>query len=221
MVEINLMDGYPKDSATETLIEERARLMTEEQRRIGREFGPEFFDGERLFGYGGYYYHPRFWQATVRRFRDYYKLAPNASVLDVGCAKGFMLYDFRELMPDLIIAGVDISLYAIENAPESVKPFIRQGNAKELLFEDNSFDLVISINTIHNLPESECKQALRELQRVSREHVFIVVDAWKTDDQRKRMMKFNITAQTLMHVDDWKKLFGEVGYGGDYHWFIP
>ena len=217
MAEINLLDLYPRSKRP---IEERGKLVTEEHRRIARQFGKEYFDGDRLYGYGGYYYHPRFWQATVKRFRDYYRLAEDASVLDVGCGKGFMLHDFKELMPNVTIAGIDISEYAIEHAIETVKPFLRVGNAKELLYEDNSFDLVISINTIHNLPLEECKLALREIQRVSRKYAFITVDAWRTEEEHERMLKWNLTALTYMHVDDWKGLFAEVGYTGDYYWFI-
>lgn len=215
--EINLLELYPRSKRP---IEERGRLVTEEHRKIARQFGKEYFDGDRLYGYGGYYYHPRFWQATVRRIKDYYHLAENAMVLDVGCAKGYMLHDFKELMPNLIIAGIDISGYAIEHAIETVKPFLRVGNAKELPYENKSFDLVISINTIHNLPLEDCKQALREIERVSRKYAFITVDAWRTEEERKRLLQWNLTAQTFMHVKDWKKLFAEVGYTGDYYWFI-
>ena len=217
MAEVNLLDLYPRSKRP---IEERGKLVTEEHREIARQFGKEYFDGDRLYGYGGYYYNPRFWQATVRRFRDYYQLAEDASVLDVGCGKGFMLRDFKELMPNLTIAGIDISDYGIEHAMETVKPFLRVGNARELLYEDNSFDLVISINTIHNLPLVECQQALREIQRVSRKHAFITVDAWRTEEEHERMMKWNLTALTYMHVDEWKRVFEEVGYQGDYFWFI-
>ncbi|MEW6181634.1 MAG: class I SAM-dependent methyltransferase [Bacillota bacterium] len=216
-MEINLLDRYPRSKRP---IDERAQLITDANREIARQFGKEFFDGDRLYGYGGYNYHERFWKDTVRRFRDYYQLAEDASVLDVGCAKGFMLYDFKELMPRLNIAGIDISGYALDNAIERVKPFLRVGNAKALPYEDNSFDLVVSITTIHNLPLLKCKQALREIQRVSRAHAFITVDAWRTEEERERLLKWNLTALTYMHVDDWRKLFGEVGYTGDYYWFI-
>ncbi len=141
-------------------------------------------------------------------------------MLDVGCAKGFMLHDFKELMPNLTIAGIDISEYAIQHAIETVKHFLRIGNTKELPYEDNSFDLVISINTIHNLPLEECKRALREIQRVTRKYAFITVDAWRTEQEQERLMKWNLTALSYMHVDDWKKFFAEVGYTGDYFWFI-
>lgn len=217
MAEINLLYLYPRSKRP---IEERGKLVTEEHRKVARQFGKEYFDGDRLCGYGGYYYRPRFWQATVKRFRDYYNLQENASVLDVGCGKGFMLHDFKELMPDLTVAGIDISEYAIEHAMETVKHFLRTGNAKELPYEDNSFDLVISINTIHNLPLEECKRALREIQRVVRKHAFITVDAWRTEEEKERLLKWNLTGLTYMHVNEWKKLFREVDYGGDYYWFI-
>lgn len=215
--EINLLDQYPKSRRP---IEDRARLITEEHRNRARKFDVEYFDGDRLSGYGGYVYHPRFWTDTVRKFRDHYNLAPNAKILDVGCAKGFMMYDFKLLMPDLSIQGVDISRYAKDNAKKSVADFIQIANASELPFSDNSFDLVISINTIHNLPMNDCKQAFREIQRVSHSDSFVMNDAWHNDEEKKSMLKWNLTAQAYMHVNDWKKLFDEVGYTGDYYWFI-
>ncbi|HEV7225156.1 MAG TPA: class I SAM-dependent methyltransferase [Pirellulales bacterium] len=216
--EIDLLDRYPRSKRP---IDERAALVSDEHRRVARQFGREFFDGERLFGYGGYNYHPRFWRETVRRFRDHYGLADDASVLDVGSGKGFMLHDFQELMPRATLAGIDISQYAYENAMPSVKPVLQVGCASKLPFADRSFDLVISINTVHNLPLDECRQALREIERVSRGRAFVTVDAWRTEAERERLMKWILTALTYMHVEDWKRTFAEVGYGGDYYWFIP
>lgn len=211
------MDLYPRSNRP---IDERSELVTEADRDVARQFGREYFDGNRMQGYGGYSYHPRFWQATVKRFVDYYKLPEDASVLDVGCAKGFMLHDFKEQYPKLNVAGVDVSEYAFENAIGTVKPFLQVGDAQKLSYDDNSFDLVISINTLHNLPLEEYKAALMEIERTSRNHSFITMDAWRTDDEHERMLKWNLTALTYMHVDDWKELFKEVGYTGDYYWFI-
>jgi ubiquinone/menaquinone biosynthesis C-methylase UbiE len=215
--EINLLDLYPRSKRP---IDERGKLITEEHHRIARLYGKEYFDGDRLYGYGGYNYNPRFWTDTVKRFRDYYKLKEDARVLDVGCAKGFMLHDFKLLMPKLKIAGLDISQYAIDNAIEDVKPYLKTGNAKELPYDDKSFDLVICINTVHNLPLEECEQALREIQRVTRKNAFVTMDAWHNEAEHERMLKWNLTALTYMSVDDWVKLFKGVGYKGDYYWFI-
>lgn len=211
------MDHYPRSKRP---IDERAKLITEEHRTIARRFGPDFFDGDRLYGYGGYSYHSRFWTETVRRFRDHYGLGADASILDVGCGKGFMLHDFKQIMPLVTVAGIDISEYAIAHGMEDIRPFMAVANASDLPFADDSFDLVISINTVHNLPLAECKRSLREIQRVSRQHSFIVVDAWRSEDEHRRMLAWNLTALTYMHVAEWRRLFDEVGYTGDFYWFI-
>jgi ubiquinone/menaquinone biosynthesis C-methylase UbiE len=101
-----------------------------------------------------------------------------------------------------------------------MQPFIQVANANNIPFPDHSFDLVICINTVHNLPLIDCKQALREIQRVTRRHAFVMNDAWRNDQEKESMLKWNLTALTYMHVDDWKKLYVEVGYTGDYYWFI-
>lgn len=218
MPEIDLMDRYPRSQRP---VDERAKLITPAHRALAREFGQDFFDGDRLNGYGGYHYHPRFWTDTVARFRDHYQLADDARILDVGCAKGFMLYDFQLLMPQARLAGIDVSEYAIEHAKEEVRPFVQVADARSLPYPDRSFDLVISINTVHNLDLEDCKQAIREIERVSDGHAFLTVDAWRTDEQKERMYAWNLTALTMMHVDDWMQLFRDVGYTGDFHWFIP
>ena len=119
------------------------------------------------------------------------------------------------------VAGIDVSEYAIENAPESVRPYLQVADAKKLPYPDKSFDFVISINTVHNLDLEECKEAIKEIERVKKDFAFITVDAYRNEEEKKRMMMWNLTAQTILSVDDWKKLFTEVGYTGDYYWFIP
>jgi len=238
MAEVNLLDQYP---FSDRPIEERGqrklagsgRISRDPRERdnldliveykllnLARKFGKEYFDGDRLYGYGGYHYQPRFWRGTVQRLRDYYGLSETSTVLDVGCAKGFMMYDFKQLMPNMTIAGVDISEYAYENAIKEMRPYMRVGNVKELPHKDKSFDLVVSINTVDHLPLEECKQAIREIQRVTKKHAFISVNTWRTDRERDLLLQWNLTALTSMSVDDWKNLFDEVGYRGDYWWFI-
>lgn len=216
MAEIDLMDLYPR---TQRNVEARAQASVED-RILARRFGKEYFDGTRVQGCGGYYYDGR-WKPVVRRFQEYYGLTRESSVLDVGCAKGFMLHDFLGLVPGIQVAGLDISDYVLSNAMESVKPYLVLGNAKELPFPDKSFDLVISIATIHNLELDEVKQALRELERVGRRHKFIKLGAWHNQKERVELEKWNVVAKTFMHCDEWEQLFKEVGYTGDYTWFLP
>lgn len=215
-MEINLLDTYPK---TMRDYDKRMKEKAPEIIRIAKQFGKDFFDGDRKCGYGGYKYDGR-WKSVVRRMKDYYKLQDDAAILDIGCGKGFMLYDFKELMSKASIAGIDVSEYAIENAVPSVKPFLKIVSAEKLPYPDKTFDLVISINSIHNLPLERLKTALKEIQRVCRGDSYITIDAWHNEIERENLFKWVLTAETMMHVDDWKKLFQEVGYMGDYWWFI-
>jgi SAM-dependent methyltransferase len=216
--EIDLLANYPKSKRN---VEDRGQSKTEEDRAIAREFGKEFFDGDRRQGYGGFNYFPRFWQPVIPTFQQHFGLSASSSVLDVGCAKGFMLHDLAALIPGITVHGVDVSEYAIANVIDDMRSNVQVADARQLPFADNSFDVVISINTVHNLALAECGQALREIQRVARGKAYVTVDAYRTQEEKERMFAWNLTAQTIMHVDEWKSFFREVGYTGDYYWFIP
>lgn len=217
-MEVDLLKNYPK---TKRDVTARGALKTEEDRKIARGFGKEFFDGDRKTGYGGFSYHPRFWQPVIPTIQEHFGLNSQSKVLDVGCAKGFMLHDMREIIPGIDVFGVDISEYAIENAHPSIKPFVQVADCRSLPFPDKSFDLVISINTIHNLEGKDLEVALKEIQRVSRKHSFLTVDAYRNEEEKELMYAWNLTAKTILHVDEWKVLFDKIGYTGDYYWFMP
>ena len=205
--EIDLLVNYPK---TKRNLEERVASKTEADRAVARQFGHEFFDGNRNHGYGGFNYFPRFWQPVIPAFQQHWGLDKNSSVLDVGCAKGFMLHDFVELIPGITVKGVDVSEYAIEHAMDNVKPYLQRACATKLPFPDNSFDVTISINTVHNLEYEECAQALQEVERVSRKGSFITVDAYRTQEEKERMDAWNLTAKTIMSTDEWVEFFKKV-----------
>jgi len=194
---------------------------SEEARAIGRRFDFDYFDGDRNHGYGGFTYQSRFWKPVVPDIVSHFNLTSESKVLDVGCAKGFFLHDLQELLPGIDINGIDISSYAIQNAIETVSGKVKVGDARKLEFADNSFDFVMSINTIHNLNREDCAKSLREIQRVSGGRAFITVDAYRDEREKERMEAWNLTALTMMSVEEWKVLFAEVGYDGDYYWFIP
>lgn len=216
--EVDLLRNYPKAKRD---VNERAAEKTNEVRAVARKFDQEFFDGDRKHGYGGFHYNPRYWEPVIPDFEAHFGSLEGKSVLDVGCAKGFMLYDISRLVNDVKVAGLDISRYAIEHGLEEVKPHMVVGDAKSLPFASKSFHLVISINTVHNLELAECKNAIREISRVSKGSAFITVDAYSNEDEKERMMAWNLTAKTILSIDDWKTLFEEVGYEGDFFWFIP
>ena len=216
--EIDLLENYPK---TKRNLDERLASKTEADRMIARQFGKDFFDGDRNHGYGGFNYFSRFWQPVIPTFQKHWGLTSNSSILDVGCAKGFMMHDLVELIPGITVKGVDISQYAIENAMEDMKSHLQVANAINLPFDNKSFDVTISINTVHNLDREECAKALQEIERVSRKGSFITVDAYRNEEEEKRMYAWNLTAKTIMSVDEWIAFFKKVGYTGDYFWFIP
>lgn len=218
MSEIDLLVNYPKPKRN---VEARAAKKTAMMKAIARKFDVEYFDGTRDTGYGGYTYNPRFWQPVIPTFQKHYGLTKNSTILDVGCGKGFMLHDFRELIPGITVAGIDVSPYAIAHAMEDIKPFVSVANAKQLPYADKSFDLVISVNTIHNLPVDECLMAIKEIMRVSKKYAFITNDAYRTIEEKERMDMWNLTALTYMSVSEWETFFDEAGYRGDYYWFIP
>ena len=216
--EINLLCNYPQSKRD---VSGRLESKTKEVRLIAREFGKDFFDGSRSHGYGGFIYNPRFWEPVVPTFQKHWSLNKSSSVLDIGCAKGFMIYDMQRLIPGIKAYGIDISQYAIDNAKEEIRNCCKVANATLLPFDDDSIDVSISITTLHNLDEKDLVKALLEIERVSRIGSFITLDAYRDMAEKERMDAWNLTAKTVMHVDKWKEFFKDVGYTGDYYWFLP
>jgi SAM-dependent methyltransferase len=217
-IEVNLMQNYPYSQRD---ISGRLESKTQHDKLIAMEFGQEFFDGSRSHGYGGFSYNSRFWKNVVPAFQQHWNLINGDSVLDIGCAKGFMIYDMQLLIQGLQVSGIDISEYAIDNAKEEVKNFCKVANATDLPFADKSIDVSISITTLHNLEEKELVRALLEIERVTKRGSFITLDAYRNNEEKDRMEAWNLTAKTVMHVDSWREFFKDVGYTGDYYWFIP
>ena len=216
--EIDLLRHYPKTKRDPVA---RAQGKTEHDRALARKFDKDFFDGDRRNGYGGFRYDPKFWAPVCPDIIQHFQLTETSSLLDVGCAKGFMLVDLLNEIPSLTVRGIDISEYAVANSHEQVRHLLKVGDAQKLPYDDNSFDYVISINTVHNLNKNNCGQALREIQRVAKNGAFVTVDAYRSFEEKERMFAWNLTAKTILSVDEWVKFFEEVGYEGDYFWFIP
>lgn len=215
MREVNLLDAYPRSKRP---IAER-EAAAPEQRAVAMQFGREYFDGDRMQGYGGYRYDGR-WVTIARRMRDYYGLKAGDRILDIGCAKGFLLHDFLQVLPNVQVFGLDVSHYAVEHAMDDVRHSVVQGTADSLPFDDHSFDLVVSINTIHNLERERCTAAVREMERVSRRSKYVQVDSWLDETQRQNFERWVLTALTYFEPDGWRRLFVEAGYTGDYYWTL-
>ena len=179
------------------------------------QFGYDYWDGERHLGYGGYRYDGR-WRPVAEAIAKHYDLQPGASILDVGCGKAFLLYELSQVVPGAKIAGIDISTYAVEHAKEEVRPFLQVGTAASLPYPDKSFDLVISLNALHNLHNYDLWSALQEIERVGRGGKYVVVETYRNEREKANLLYWQLTCRAFHHVDEWKWLYQQCGYTGDY-----
>ena len=182
------------------------------------KFDYDYWDGSRETGYGGYKYDGR-WRKVADAMIAAYGIKPGMRVLDVGSGKGFLLHDFREAIPGLEVAGIDVSSYGIEHTMESVKPFCQVGNAAKLPWPDKHFDLVISINTLHNLYNYDLDASLREIERVSRGAKYLCVEAYRNEREKMNLMYWQLTCRIFHTPEEWAFDFRQAGYTGD-HEFI-
>lgn len=182
---------------------------------IAKKFGQDYWDGDRKYGYGGFRYDGR-WSVVAKDMIAYYKLTNQSKILDVGCGKAFLLYEFTKLLPGIEVRGLDISKYALENAKEEVRPFLDFGNATELPYQDNYFDLVISITTLHNLYIYDLAKALKEIERVKKKYGYIVVESYRNESEKDNMLNWQLTCESFYTPEEWQWLFEKFGYTGDH-----
>ncbi len=190
----------------------------EQAAALAKEFAFDYWDGDRKTGYGGYNYDGR-WRVVAEGLAQHYGLQAGDRVLDVGCGKAFLLYDLTQVVPGLEVSGIDISQYAIDHAREEMRPHLQVCSAAELPFPDRSFDLVISINTLHNLYCYELDRALREMQRVGRDKKYICVESYRDEREKVNLMYWQLTCECFYTPEEWQWWFQQCGYTGD-HSFI-
>ena len=155
----------------------------------------------------------------AKEFLNHYDLPENPKVLDVGCGKGFLLFDFLKIRPDAEIHGIDVSEYAIANAKEEIKDRVQVGNATSLPWADDYFDLVVSINTFHNLHNYELAQALKEFERVGKRNKYICVESYRNEMEKANLLYWQVTCEAFCTPKEWEWWFETSGYSGD-HSFI-
>lgn len=218
MAEVDLLAGLPKIKRN---VGSRSTAKTAEHIRISREYGELYFDGPREYGYGGYRYDGR-WIPVAAQMVRHFGLQPGDRVLDIGCAKGFLVKDLLTVLPGLEAFGLDVSRYALMKCEPEVVGRLHLGTATDLPFPDASFDAVVSINAIHNLSRDGCLQALREITRVCRSsrRCFVQVDAYRSPDEKKLFESWCLTALTYMTPKQWIELFKGAAYDGDFYWTI-
>jgi SAM-dependent methyltransferase len=213
--EINLLAKYPR--AKRNLI---ARKQGQAENRIlARQFGREYFDGTREQGYGGYRYDGR-WLPVAQDIAAHFRLKPGNRVLDIGCAKGFLMRDLMAVVPGLEVWGLELSQYAIDNCHPEARGRILRGSAQYLPFATDSIAAALCINVVHNLGYAACVEAVREIERVAPGRGYVQVDAYRNDDERDAFLDWVLTAETFGKPEMWYRLFEQAGYTGGYYWTI-
>ena len=191
-----------------------------EAMKIAKRYDSEYWDGDRKFGYGGYKYMPGRWAKTAQQIIDAYKLKAGSKILDVGCGKGFLLYEMQLIEPGLEIHGFDISEYGLANSHPELKANLFIHKAQESFpYEDKSFDLVISLGTLHNLHVYELETAVSEIARVGKQS-YIMVESFRNELEMFNLECWALTAESIMDVEEWLWLYKKFGFTGDYEFIF-
>lgn len=216
MAEIDLLRALPR---TKRNVEKRKEGKDPSVVAISKQYGEMYFDGPRQYGYGGYRYDGR-WLPVARDIVSHFGLRPGMRVLDIGCAKGFLVKDLMLACPGLEAFGLDISPYALMHCEPEVTGRLHLGTAEKLIFPDGSFDCVLCLNTVHNFPRPRAVKVMSEIQRVSKGRAFVQVDSYHTAEQKEIFESWVLTAEFYDYPAGWVELFDEAGYTGDYYWTI-
>ena len=214
MQEVNFLTKYNKatkrDYVGRVVEHDKADCAT-----VARQWGFEYWDGPRQYGYGGNKYDGR-WLPIAKDIAQHYGLKAGDRVLDIGCGKAFLLYELTQAVPGLQVAGLDISKYGVENAKEEMRPFLKLGHCRELPFDSNSFDFVFTINTFHNLEVFDLKKAVQEVERVGRQKKWICVESFRNEREKMNLLYWQLTCYSFYTPEAWAWLYKDWGYTGDY-----
>ena len=183
---------------------------------LAKQFDFDYWDGDRRICYGGYRYLEGRWEKVARAMAEHYELPAKPKILDIGCGKGFLLYDFLKVIPDAEIHGIDLSPYAIANSKEEIRDRLQVGSATALPWPDDHFDLVISINTLHCLHAQELDPALREMERVGKANKYLCVESWRNQAEKTNLLYWQVTCEAFHTPEAWQWWFDHTGYSGDY-----
>lgn len=214
MAEINFLAQYQaatKRDYVQRVVEHDKAQCAE----VAKQWGFDYWDGDRRFGYGGMRYDGR-WRPIAEDIARHYGLKPGMRVLDIGCGKAFLLYELTQAVPGLEVVGLDISAYGIANAKEEVRPNLIEGNCTSLPFPDDHFDFVYSINTFHNLLNFELMAALKEMQRVGKGAKWLCVESYRDEREKANLLYWQLTCETFYTPAEWRWFGDLAGYHGDY-----
>ena len=208
---VSLLHKKTKRNCLSRMIDNKVFYM-----KLAKKYSKDYWDGSRKAGYGGYKYIKDYWKPVAIKLIKEYKLTNNSSILDVGCGKGFLLFEIKKLLPNIIISGFDLSKYAILRSPKNIKKNLFVYDAKKRFpFKDKKFDLVISLACIHNLNVFELKNCLVEISRVGKKQ-YVMAESYRNDQELFILQCWALTCESFFNPKEWKWIFKESNYIGDY-----
>jgi SAM-dependent methyltransferase len=188
---------------------------------LAKQWGFDYWDGDRRINYGGYKYIEGRWEKVAKLMAEHYGLKSGDKILDIGCGKGFLLYDFTKIIPGIDIYGTDISEYAYENSNDIVKAKLHVGSCTDLPYPDNYFDFVYSINTFHNLHNLDLEQAISEMNRVSKSNKqYICVESYRNELEKTNLLYWQVTCEQFCSPEDWQWWWDRCSYFGDFSYIF-
>ena len=217
MLEIDFMSSLHKSTKRDYLKRVNDPIYPKHKAaELAKKFDYDYWDGDRRVCYGGYKYLEGRWEKVAKRMAEFYKLPQKAKILDVGCGKGYLLYDFLKVIPDAEIYGLDVSKYAVENSKQEIRGNLIVGNASDLPYEDNFFDLVISINTLHCLEAPNLFKSIKEIERVGKSNKYICVESYRNELEKANLLYWQVSCEAFNTPAEWLWWFNLVSYSGDY-----
>lgn len=217
MKEIDFMSSFHKSTTRDYLARVNDPIYPKAKAaELAKKFDFDYWDGDRRICYGGYKYIPGRWEKLAEDLKRHYQLSPESKILDIGCGKGYLLYDFLKVLPNAKVFGLDKSKYAIEHSKKEIKDNITFGSATYLPWPDNYFDLVISINTLHCLHNYDLDKALKEMQRVGKKNKYLCVESYRNESEKANLLYWQVSCEAFHEPKSWEWLFNQTGYNGDY-----
>lgn len=182
---------------------------------VAREYGRDYWDGDRRYGYGGYRYDGR-WKPVAERLIAHYGLKEDARILDVGCGKAHLLHELARLLPQADVRGFDISAHGLETSPPEIRERLWMQRAEDPYpFPDGHFDLVLSLMSLHNLELPALASALAEIERVGRAK-FVALESYRDPAELFNLQCWALTCESFFRPEEWEWMFRTAGYTGDY-----
>ena len=126
------------------------------------------------------------------------------TVLDTGCAKGFLVEILRDR--GVKAYGIDISEYAISEVRDDIRPYCRVASITEADSFSRDYDLITCIEVLEHLTVPEGKKAIKNICN----HTDTVIFSSSPDDFE------DCTHINVRPIDYWVRKFKKNGFTGDF-----